>query len=142
MLDQYQYETIRLVTHYLFIFIALAITSALYSLVFWHLKLRQLNAGPEAPTAALARTKPGSSLDLQQPTSAHKHGNSTSDIPKSRPAITSKAEAHSGGRHPAFLIYAVIYVVCTAPLALGRIATMAGATVPLTYVCRRRCPDC
>lgn len=38
-------------------------------------------------------------------------------------------------RHPAFLIYPIIYVVCTLPLALGRIATMAGAEVPLSYFC-------
>lgn len=38
-------------------------------------------------------------------------------------------------RHPGFLIYPIIYVVCTLPLALGRIATMAGAEVPLSYFC-------
>ncbi|KAL6414495.1 hypothetical protein AUP68_01024 [Ilyonectria robusta] len=37
--------------------------------------------------------------------------------------------------NPAFLIYPVIYVLCTLPLALGRIATMAGADVPLGYFC-------
>ncbi|CAK7228908.1 hypothetical protein SCUCBS95973_007040 [Sporothrix curviconia] len=37
--------------------------------------------------------------------------------------------------HPGFLIYPIIYVVCTLPLALGRIATMAGAEVPLSYFC-------
>lgn len=42
---------------------------------------------------------------------------------------------NSGGRHPAFLMYPVIYVLCTAPLAFGRIATMAGAEVPLGYFC-------
>ncbi|PHH90787.1 hypothetical protein CDD83_2636 [Cordyceps sp. RAO-2017] len=39
-------------------------------------------------------------------------------------------------RHePAFLIYPLIYVMCTLPLALGRIATMAGRQVPLGYFC-------
>jgi hypothetical protein len=37
--------------------------------------------------------------------------------------------------NPAFLIYPLIYVMCTLPLALGRIATMAGAHVPLGYYC-------
>ncbi|KAI5466256.1 G protein-coupled glucose receptor regulating Gpa2-domain-containing protein [Mariannaea sp. PMI_226] len=37
--------------------------------------------------------------------------------------------------NPAFLIYALIYVTCTLPLAVGRIATMAGAEVPLGYYC-------
>ncbi|CAJ0554785.1 Ff.00g132980.m01.CDS01 [Fusarium sp. VM40] len=38
-------------------------------------------------------------------------------------------------RNPAFLIYPVIYVLCTLPLAAGRIATMAGAHVPNGYFC-------
>ncbi len=33
----------------------------------------------------------------------------------------------------AFLIYPIIYVSCTAPLALGRIVTMAGKHVSITY---------
>lgn len=37
--------------------------------------------------------------------------------------------------NPAFLIYPLIYVTCTLPLAAGRIATMAGANVPLEYFC-------
>lgn len=37
--------------------------------------------------------------------------------------------------HPAFLLYPVIYVTCTLPLALGRIAHMAGADVPMGYFC-------
>ncbi|KAK4187114.1 G protein-coupled glucose receptor regulating Gpa2-domain-containing protein, partial [Podospora australis] len=39
------------------------------------------------------------------------------------------------GHHKAFLLYPVIYVICTAPLALGRIATMAGVDVSITYFC-------
>ncbi|KAK3985121.1 hypothetical protein QBC44DRAFT_164064 [Cladorrhinum sp. PSN332] len=42
---------------------------------------------------------------------------------------------HAGGQHRAFLLYPVIYVLCTAPLAIGRIATMAGADVPISYFC-------
>ncbi|KAF5670096.1 g-protein coupled receptor [Fusarium heterosporum] len=38
-------------------------------------------------------------------------------------------------RNPAFLIYPVIYVICTLPLAAGRIAAMAGAHVPNAYFC-------
>lgn len=37
--------------------------------------------------------------------------------------------------HPAFLIYPIIYVVCTMPLALGRVGSLAGANVPLWYFC-------
>ncbi|KAL7755728.1 hypothetical protein ACKLNR_014255 [Fusarium oxysporum f. sp. zingiberi] len=38
-------------------------------------------------------------------------------------------------RNSAFLIYPVIYVLCTLPLATGRIATMAGVHVPNGYFC-------
>ncbi|KAM4061234.1 G protein-coupled glucose receptor regulating gpa2 domain-containing protein [Hirsutella rhossiliensis] len=34
-----------------------------------------------------------------------------------------------------FLVYPLIYVLCTLPLALGRIATMAGKDVPTGYFC-------
>lgn len=37
--------------------------------------------------------------------------------------------------HPAFLVYPLIYVLCTLPLALGRAGTLAGADVPLWYFC-------
>lgn len=37
--------------------------------------------------------------------------------------------------HPAFLVYPLIYVVCTLPLALGRVGTLAGADVPPWYFC-------
>ncbi|UNI22406.1 hypothetical protein JDV02_008297 [Purpureocillium takamizusanense] len=90
------YENLRLVTHYLWIFMALGITSALYLSIFISLRRQQMQArkaaGPNAPQAELS----------------HK---------------------------PAFLIYPVIYVACTLPLALGRIATMAGLDVPIGYFC-------
>lgn len=37
--------------------------------------------------------------------------------------------------HPAFLIYPLIYVLCTMPLAIGRIAAMTGVHVPLEFFC-------
>jgi hypothetical protein len=85
------YEKLRLVTHYLFIFMALVTTSVLYILIF---------------------------------------------------AATRRKHAERGSEHhlhlshnPVFLLYPIIYVACTIPLALGRIATMAGADVPLGYYC-------
>ncbi|KAI1097806.1 hypothetical protein F4804DRAFT_351149 [Jackrogersella minutella] len=39
------------------------------------------------------------------------------------------------GHHPAFLIYPIIYVFCTAPLALGRVVTMTGRDISITYFC-------
>jgi hypothetical protein len=30
------------------------------------------------------------------------------------------------GHHPAFLVYQIIYIICTAPLAISRMASMTG----------------
>lgn len=38
-------------------------------------------------------------------------------------------------RHPTFLLYPIIYMLCTTPLAAGRIASMAGRDVKLAYFC-------
>lgn len=37
--------------------------------------------------------------------------------------------------HPAFLVYPLIYVLCTMPLAIARIAAMTGVHVPLEVFC-------
>lgn len=42
---------------------------------------------------------------------------------------------HQSEHNPAFLIYPVIYVMCTLPLATERVASMAGANIPLGYFC-------
>ncbi|KAK0641648.1 G protein-coupled glucose receptor regulating Gpa2-domain-containing protein [Cercophora newfieldiana] len=86
-----EYETYRLVFHYLFIFICFALTSLLYTLIFLSIRRR-------APS----------------PPNSH---------------------THSHGHDKVFLLYPLIYVVCSAPLALGRILTMAGARVPILYFC-------
>lgn len=86
-----EYSELRLLTHYLFIFIAITITSTLYTLIF---------------------------IDLRR-----------------RSSRDDDEEARAAARNPAFLIYPIIYVICTLPLALGRIASMADADVPLGYMC-------
>ncbi|KAL2673743.1 hypothetical protein Neosp_012186 [[Neocosmospora] mangrovei] len=91
-----RYENLRLLTHYLFIFLALGTTSILYTIIFLNIR-RQARAGSSDDDEDNAQ------LQLS--------------------------------RNPAFLIYPVIYVLCTLPLAAGRIATMAGANVPNGYFC-------
>ncbi|KAK0382960.1 hypothetical protein NLU13_8876 [Sarocladium strictum] len=98
-----KYEILRLVTHYLFIFIAIGTTSILYLLIFLFLRRRARQLLDTDPKAADDDERTETELQLT--------------------------------RNPAFLIYPVIYVLCTLPLALGRIATMAGADVPLGYFC-------
>ncbi|KAF4119826.1 Slime mold cyclic AMP receptor [Geosmithia morbida] len=96
------YETLRLVTHYLFIFISLATTTCLYLAIVISLHRQALPTGP---------------LDQETDFS---------------PAVQARQQL---SRNPAFLIYPLIYLLCTLPLALGRVASMAGTTVPLGYMC-------
>ena len=90
------YENIRLLTHYLYIFMALFSTTVLYVTIFLSLRRQVRSAG--------ATTR----------------------------GDTSNVNVHLN-HNPAFLLYPIIYVSCTMPLALGRIATMAGGNVPLEY---------
>lgn len=85
------YENLRLLTHYLFIFIAIIVTSGLYIATYISLR-RQMQLKAAMPHVQL-------------------------------------------NHNPVFLIYPLIYVVCTLPLAVGRVATMASATVPIAYYC-------
>ncbi|RSL55411.1 hypothetical protein CEP53_007095 [Fusarium sp. AF-6] len=91
-----RYENLRLLTHYLFIFLALGTTSILYTIIF-------LNIRRQARSGSSNDDEDNAQLQLSH--------------------------------NPAFLIYPVIYVLCTLPLAAGRIATMAGANVPNGYFC-------
>ncbi|KAI9150284.1 hypothetical protein HJFPF1_10043 [Paramyrothecium foliicola] len=93
-----EYENMRLLTHYLFIFIAIAITCSLYTAIFVSLR-RQARPGHDQNQEEV------SELQIQL------------------------------SRNPAFLIYPVIYVLCTLPLALGRLMSMAGVEVPVGYFC-------
>ncbi|RYP42295.1 hypothetical protein DL768_010366 [Monosporascus sp. mg162] len=99
-----EYENYRLWFHYFWIFLSLALTTVLYSLIFYHLRPRSSSA---------SQSSSGGQQQDREPSSASRSSNS----------------------HPAFLIYPLIYVSCTAPLALGRIATMAGVNVSITYFC-------
>lgn len=89
-----------------------------YTLIFFSLRRRQKQEMSLSPVTS-THTKGQSSLDYRQ------------QLQSQQPPSQQAAKGH----HPAFLIYPVIYVACTAPLALGRIATMAGAKVPLGYFC-------
>ncbi|KAG0652054.1 hypothetical protein D0Z07_1425 [Hyphodiscus hymeniophilus] len=55
-----------------------------------------------------------------------------------RNRTTSKStspESNSHGATPLMILYPLIYVVCTAPLAAGRISSLAGNHVSLEYFC-------
>ncbi|KAK1750965.1 G protein-coupled glucose receptor regulating Gpa2-domain-containing protein [Echria macrotheca] len=107
----HDYETFRLVLHYLFIFISLALTSILYLLIFLHIRKTPSSPPPRPPQPPLSTDS-----------------DSTKALPPPPPA-------QKDNHHRAFLMYPVIYVVCTAPLAIGRIVSMAGVNVPIAYFC-------
>jgi len=113
----------RLTTHYLFIFLSLAITSILYTLVFLSLRGEAASRSTERVadlSNASRRNGSKSSVEIR-----------ASDLPaSSQPPATGFR-----GLSPAFLIYPIIYVVCTSPLAIGRIVTMSGSELPFGYFC-------
>ncbi|KAI2465770.1 G protein-coupled glucose receptor regulating Gpa2-domain-containing protein [Annulohypoxylon bovei var. microspora] len=103
------FERLRLWLHYFWIFLSILVTSILYTLVFIYLRKRKVFSRPHSrrrPSAAVGSGTNGTSVRM-----------------------------HPSGYHPAFLIYPLIYVLCTAPLALGRIVTMSGRDVSVTYFC-------
>lgn len=51
----------------------------------------------------------------------------------SSPVSTAQSPTH--GATPMMLLYPFIYTLCTAPLAAGRIASMAGQQISLAYFC-------
>ncbi|KAI6371642.1 hypothetical protein MCOR25_003924 [Pyricularia grisea] len=123
-----EHEEIRLFTHYLYVFICLALTTIIYTWIFLHLRRTRRN---EAEANARKSSTPTTTSD-----------NRDTDMDSRRDAtFSNKAKSdvtmhtHGDGYNSAFLIYPLIYVVCTAPLAIGRIATMARATLPVTYFC-------
>ena len=103
-----EYENYRLWLHYLWMFLSLALTTVLYGLIFYHLRPR---------SSSSSQSSSGGRQQQQQ-----QEGRASSNPGPSK-------------SHPAFLIYPIIYVTCTAPLALGRIATMAGVDVSVKFFC-------
>ncbi|KAL2120969.1 hypothetical protein VTJ04DRAFT_4996 [Mycothermus thermophilus] len=139
-----RYEGLRLYLHYLWIFLALAITGALYTLIWLSLSKRQaaaLKAQLPAANESSTNINPTSSHDTTE-TSHPNYSLRNKPLPE-RPGTSSNPNRTAaaapppppppGGHHKAFLLYPIIYIFCTAPLALGRIATMAGVDVPLAY---------
>lgn len=102
------YEKYRLWLHYFWIFCSLALTSLLYTLIFFSLRSKK---APTSSGNTQGEGRDGSGIDA------------------------AAAAMAASGHHPSFLVYPIIYVLCTAPLALGRIATMAGASVSIDYFC-------
>ncbi|KAL2267063.1 hypothetical protein VTJ83DRAFT_4340 [Remersonia thermophila] len=153
-----RYEDLRLHLHYLWIFLALAITGGLYTLIWRSLSKRQavaIKAQLPAANDSSININDRSSVDATTANNhsgshSHDHNRTTStsstlgkpvdhrpttasNAPETAAACQPQHPHVQGGHHKAFLLYPIIYIVCTAPLALGRIATMAGVDVPVSY---------
>lgn len=100
-----RYEKLRLWLHYFWIFLSLALTSGIYILIFFSLR----------------RGHDGQQLS-----------NSTRER---RATQSNGRNDRAMGSHPGFLVYPVIYCLCTAPLALFRVATMSGRDVSVGMFC-------
>ncbi|KAK0754854.1 G protein-coupled glucose receptor regulating Gpa2-domain-containing protein, partial [Schizothecium vesticola] len=119
------YQDLRLTLHYLWIFICLAFTTIVYIAIYVHL---QVHAKHSAGRCA-------SSASSYSDRSATPTPGSPRSIVTDMTALKLASELPTSTRHPTFLLYPIIYVMCTAPLAAGRIASMAGNKVPLSYFC-------
>ncbi|KAK3686122.1 G protein-coupled glucose receptor regulating Gpa2-domain-containing protein [Podospora appendiculata] len=103
------FQDLRLYLHYLWMFISLALTIITYLVIYFHLRLHGTTHKPPTPRS------PPTTL-------------TRSLTPQTTPAA-------SQSHHPTFLLYPLLHTLCTAPLAAGRIASMAGNDVPLAYFC-------
>lgn len=119
-----EFDNLRLITHYMYIFVALVLTPVTYTAIF--LDLRRRLRDEALKSAREASTSPCNAL---------RHKGSVLSAMSASAAKTRLGESVSFEHHPAFLIYPLIYVVCTLPLALGRVGTLANADVPYWYFC-------
>ncbi|KAG8157867.1 hypothetical protein KVR01_012139 [Diaporthe batatas] len=126
-----EYEELRLVTHYLYIFLAIVFTSLLYLAIFLNLRSRLSHShGGALPDNKIKRPALRHKASLLSVMSAS--STSSSSPLRSPPDTQPKLNAD---QHPAFLVYPLIYALCTMPLAVGRIAAMAGIQVSLEFFC-------
>lgn len=128
-----EYEELRLVTHYLYIFLAIVSTSLLYFAIFFSLRARLVHS----QSGDVSKDGQGRRPALRHKASLLSVMSSSSSLSSSsaRESPVDKQPRINADHHPAFLVYPLIYVLCTMPLAIGRIAAMTGVHVPLEFFC-------
>jgi len=129
----------RLYFHYLWIFTSLTVTAVVYTIIFFHLRgLKKTGGRPKVRTSTLGRSNsrakhypnPDPNWQARPPGSPTSLATSfASSLYKELPPIPDSA------RQQTFLLYPLIYIVCTLPLAAGRLASMTGNEVSLAYFC-------
>ncbi|TEA11995.1 hypothetical protein C8034_v006952 [Colletotrichum sidae] len=131
-----RYEAMRLYLHYLWMFVSFFVTAALYVLIFNH--IRRTDPSLQLPSSSANTTTSSSDSKSTRGRTFSHHAHTLSGTENRPPTASDRQPASPGSaghHHPAFLIYPVIYILCTAPLALGRVVTMAGREVSLEYFC-------
>ncbi|EPE10509.1 integral membrane protein [Ophiostoma piceae UAMH 11346] len=141
-----EYQDLRLYLHYLWIFLALGATTVFYIVIYIHIQKQKASTESPfmnqshgehypnpSPSAGSPQAQPAPSTSASAGTESHANADANANVDsnpiKRLPAISQSA------RHPTFLLYPIIYVLCTTPLAAGRIASMAGRDVGLAYFC-------
>ncbi|KAK1957377.1 integral membrane protein [Colletotrichum sublineola] len=127
-----RYESMRLYLHYLWMFISFFVTAAFYILIVNH--IRRTDPSLQLPSSS-NNTTSSASESRRGRRSRQTHAQSQSGPLKSSHEGAPKTTPSNAGHHPAFLIYPMIYILCTAPLALGRVISMTGREVSLDYFC-------
>lgn len=123
----------------MYIFVALVLTPLTYIAIFLDLRRRLRIEARQASSTPLPSTNhhplrhKASVLSAMSASAAQSRVGGGGGV---RPSSSSSDDDEvSFEHHPAFLIYPLIYVVCTLPLALGRVGTLASAEVPYWYFC-------
>ena len=112
-------------------------TTIVYIVIYVHLRVHAKHS-----TTCCLTDKTHSSSAAHYPNPDPNRGTPAPSVAPSSPrstftdmSIKRLPPIPSSARHPTFLLYPLIYVLCTAPLAAGRIASMAGNNVSLGYFC-------
>lgn len=112
----------------MYIFLALVLTPLLYAGIFLNLRERLANETRSGVQRAQTYTN-------RRPPLRHKVSVLSAMTTSSSTSRGADEHRLQFDHHPAFLVYPLIYVVCTLPLAMGRVGTLAGADVPYWYFC-------
>ena len=112
---------------------ALALTTIVYMVIFFHLHVHSKHS----TTCCLSKENSGEHYPNPDPNSASPPSMAPSSPRSTMSDMSLKRlpPIPASSRHPTFLLYPLIYVLCTMPLAAGRIASMAGNDVSLAYFC-------
>ncbi|OLN88280.1 hypothetical protein CCHL11_00263 [Colletotrichum chlorophyti] len=115
-----EYEAMRLYLHYLWMLLFILIGSTSYILVFLH--VRQADKKSSSAKSSSLSTSDSSNGSVLCPTT----------LPPVMSPQEPSTEVH---KRILFLLYPVVFLLCTAPLALGRILSTGGVKLSPQYLC-------